>query len=158
MGPRIDRARRQSAPQTVRRALDLLTRRTPRCLPADLLGRSPTHESETGGSEGHTFLASTLPDVDVRAFTPRVVGPTLVDKIIEHVLPILTGASRDGRGALVHTMAARTVGSYAFEASQTCSWPMNEQHPRASSTRVASGLLRARRPTTAGLDWPRPNP
>src|SRR6185436_11080256 len=66
--------------------LDLSTGRTHPCLPGDLLTKVTgcPHEPATGSVEWDTFLAATLPDVDVRAFLQRVVGLALVGKVIEH--------------------------------------------------------------------------
>ena len=115
--------------------LDLSTGRTHPCLPGDLLTKVTGCPYESGGgssgacsTEWDTFLAATLPDVDVRAFLQRVVGLALVGKVIEHVLPILTGTGRNGKGTFVRTVAA-ALGSYAIEAEPDLFMARERAHP-----------------------------
>jgi putative DNA primase/helicase len=110
--------------------LDLSTGRTRPCLPGDLLTKVTgcPYEPRAGSSEWDTFLAATLPDVEVRAFLQRVVGLALVGKVIEHVLPILTGTGRNGKGTFVRTVAA-ALGAYAIEAEPELFMARERAHP-----------------------------
>jgi len=50
------------------------------------------------------LLESSLPDAAVRGFLQRWAGLALVGRVVEHVLVILTGAGRNGKGMLAHTI------------------------------------------------------
>jgi len=110
--------------------LDLSTGRTYPCSPTDLLTKVTgcPYEPGAGSTEWDTFLEATLPDPDVRAFLRRVVGLALVGKVIEHVLPILTGTGRNGKGTFVRTVAA-ALGSYAIEAEPDLFMARERAHP-----------------------------
>jgi putative DNA primase/helicase len=110
--------------------LDLSTGRTHPCLPADLLTKVTgcPYEGGGGGSAWDTFLVATLPDAEVRLFLQRVVGLALIGKVIEHVLPILTGTGRNGKGTFVRTVAA-ALGSYAIEAEPDLFMARERAHP-----------------------------
>ena len=110
--------------------LDLSTGRTHPCSPDDLLTKVTgcAHEPGAVSAEWDAFLAETLPDVDVRVFLQRVVGVALVGKVIEHVLPILTGTGRNGKGTFVRTVAA-ALGSYAIEAEPDLFMARERAHP-----------------------------
>ena len=110
--------------------LDLSTGRTHPCSPGDLLTKVTgcPYEPGANSAEWDTFLAATLPDVDVRTFLQRVVGLALVGKVIEHVLPILTGTGRNGKGTFVRTVAA-ALGSYAIEAEPDLFMARERAHP-----------------------------
>lgn len=62
---------------------------------------------------------SSLPDEDVRGFLQRYVGLALVGRVIEHVLPILTGEGRNGKGTMAYTIAKALGNSdgYAITVS-----------------------------------------
>lgn len=74
------------------------------------------------------FLAQALPDPDVRAFLRRLVGLSLVGKVIEHNLPILTGTGRNGKGTFVRTLSA-ALGDYAIEAEPELFLARDRAHP-----------------------------
>ena len=50
------------------------------------------------------FLAEVLPGEDVRAYLQRLVGVALLGKVIEHILPLLTGTGRNGKGTLYEAL------------------------------------------------------
>ena len=163
--PRVDRARHQATPpKQPSRTLGLSA-----CRPVDP-PNSPVPAGRLAGQghraapriwnrrfRGRTLLAATLPDVDVRALTQRVVGLTLVGKIIDHVLSILTGPDRDGKDALVHTMAA-AVGSYAFDAEPDLFMAHERAHPTGQLD-LSGVRLTTCHETDIGrrLEWPRSN-
>jgi len=60
-----------------------------------------------------TFLSEILPDPDTRDFVARIFGHALVGKVIEHLLPIFTGAGLNGKSTLVDTAAA-AFGDYGI--------------------------------------------
>ena len=56
------------------------------------------------------------------------MGLALVGKVIEHVLPILTGTGRNGKGTFVRTVTA-ALGSYAIEAKPDLFVARERAHP-----------------------------
>lgn len=74
------------------------------------------------------FLAQALPDAQVREFLRRLVGLSLVGKSIEHILPLLTGTGRNGKGTFVRTMSA-ALGDYAIEAEPELFLARDRAHP-----------------------------
>jgi putative DNA primase/helicase len=74
------------------------------------------------------FLADALPDNDVREFLRRLMGLSLVGKVVEHVLPILTGTGRNGKGTFVRTIGA-AFGDYAIEAEPELFLARDRAHP-----------------------------
>lgn len=58
------------------------------------------------------FLATSLPDAAVREFLHRYTGLGAVGMVIEHVLAILTGTGRNGKGVF-YTAISHALGDYA---------------------------------------------
>lgn len=74
------------------------------------------------------FLAEALPDPAVREFLRRLIGLSLLGKVVEHVLPIFTGAGRNGKGVFVRTVSA-ALGDYAIEAEPELFLARDRAHP-----------------------------
>lgn len=60
------------------------------------------------------FLATILPDPDVRAFVRRIFGYAMLGKVTEHVMIIFTGTGANGKGTLRDAVMA-AFGDYAIE-------------------------------------------
>lgn len=60
------------------------------------------------------FLASSLPDREVREFLQRYAGLSLIGAVIEHLLVVATGTGRNGKGVVAEMFAA-ALGDYAVE-------------------------------------------
>ncbi|MEU4705580.1 phage/plasmid primase, P4 family [Nocardia salmonicida] len=58
------------------------------------------------------FLESSLPDADTREFLQRYIGYALSGRVTEHVLVILIGAGRNGKGVF-YGAVTHALGSYA---------------------------------------------
>jgi putative DNA primase/helicase len=61
------------------------------------------------------FLARVLPHADVREYLQRTIGVALLGKVIEHVLPILTGTGANGKGTTYKALCW-ALGDYASTA------------------------------------------
>jgi len=98
--------------------------------PADRLTKvcGAGYDPDASALAWETFLADALPDSDVRAFLARLVGLSLVGKVVEHVLPILTGTGRNGKGTFVRTLSA-ALGDYAIEAEPELFLARDRAHP-----------------------------
>ncbi len=68
------------------------------------------------GEDWDYLLSSSLPDAEVRAFLQRFFGHALIGRVIEHVLGVLTGAGRNGKGAITET-TQKALGDYAIATS-----------------------------------------
>lgn len=76
------------------------------------VGYDPNARSETW----EHFLATSLPDAEVRGFLQRYAGLALIGKVVEHVLVIAHGnQGRNGKGVFSRTVE-RVLGSYAITA------------------------------------------
>jgi len=97
--------------------LDLTTGELRKHDPADLMTKVAgcDYDPHATSPTFDRFLADVLPDADVRAFVARIFGHALVGRVIEHVLPILTGVGMNGKTTLVDTVAA-AFGDYAIAA------------------------------------------
>ncbi len=110
--------------------VDLRTGQVRPCDPRDRItkvtgtGYDPAAASESW----ETFLAQAIPDVEVRDFLRRLIGLSLIGKTPEHVLPILTGTGRNGKGTFVRTVAA-ALGDYAIEAEPDLFLARDRAHP-----------------------------
>lgn len=88
--------------------------------PADLITKitRANYDATAVGIEWNTFLESSLPNEDVREFLQRVLGLALIGKVLEHVLVILTGTGRNGKGITTRTVS-KALGDYAITGSNT---------------------------------------
>jgi putative DNA primase/helicase len=96
--------------------LDLRTMLLRRHDPADRVTkvtRAAWRPDEHDGERWHGFLTRVLPDEAVRSFLQRMCGVALLGRVVEHVLPILTGDGANGKttlyGAICHAL-----GDYAI--------------------------------------------
>jgi hypothetical protein len=97
---------------------DLCTKQAPVAFDAD--AKAPVFDA---------FLASSLPDADLRAFVQRFLGYALTGVIREHVLPVFWGSGGNGKGTLVEAVKA-VVGDYAQAIpSETLIQRNGESHP-----------------------------
>jgi putative DNA primase/helicase len=74
------------------------------------------------------FLTSSLPDADVRGFLQRYVGLALVGRVLEHVLALLTGIGRNGKGVF-YGAVSNTLGDYAKAAEPNLFMHKDGGHP-----------------------------
>ena len=74
------------------------------------------------------FLEQVLPDVEVRGFLQRTIGMALLGKVVEHVLPILTGTGGTGKGVAYGTIL-HALGDYAATAEPDLFMARDGAHP-----------------------------
>lgn len=115
---------------TPRETLDLRTGALHECDPRDRLTKATGchYDPDASSDTWDEFLAATLPDEEVRRFLQRIVGLSLVGHVIEHVLPILTGSGRNGKGTFVRTVA-NALGDYAIETEPDLFMARERAHP-----------------------------
>lgn len=98
--------------------LDLRTLELRPAEPSDLITKRAAAAYEPGAQSERweRFLASSLPDTDVRGFLQRYAGVGLIGRVIEHVLVVATGDGRNGKGVLAKALS-NALGDYAVSAS-----------------------------------------
>jgi putative DNA primase/helicase len=74
------------------------------------------------------FLTDVLPDEMVRAYLQRVAGVSLLGKVAEHILPILTGTGANGKGTWYGAML-NALGDYASAADPDLFMAREGAHP-----------------------------
>lgn len=74
------------------------------------------------------FIDQVLPDEQVRAYLQRVAGLSLLGKVAEHILPILTGTGANGKGTWYGAMLY-ALGDYAAPADPDLFMAREGAHP-----------------------------
>lgn len=74
------------------------------------------------------FLMQVLPDEAVRAYLQRVIGMALLGRVIEHLLPILTGTGRNGKGTFYKSVLW-SLGDYGLVAEPDLFLARDYAHP-----------------------------
>ncbi len=74
------------------------------------------------------FIGQVLPGEQVRAYLQRVAGLSLLGKVAEHVLPILTGTGANGKGTWYGAMLF-ALGDYAAPADPDLFMAREGAHP-----------------------------
>lgn len=85
-------------------------------------------DPHAAGPEWNKFLTRVLPDEDVRAFLQRYAGLALCGRVLEHVLAILTGTGRNGKGVFYGALAV-ALGDYASTAEPDLFMHRENAHP-----------------------------
>lgn len=75
-----------------------------------------------------SFLERVLPDASVREFLRRYVGVALCGRVLEHVLAILTGTGRNGKGVF-YSAVGHALGDYATVAEPDLFMHRENAHP-----------------------------
>ena len=78
--------------------------------------------------EWGAFLATVLPDPEVRGYLQRLAGLSLLGKVVEHIFTIATGTGANGKGTTYNALLY-ALGDYGHVAESDCSW-----QPRATRT------------------------
>ncbi len=94
--------------------VDLLTGEVRDHEPRDLITKCTraAYRPDATSATWTEFLASSLPDGEVRGFVQRYLGYALSGRVTEHVLPIFIGKGRNGKGVL-YGAVTHALGSYA---------------------------------------------
>lgn len=110
--------------------LDLRTMQLRRHNPADRITKvtAAAWDPTAHGEVWEAFLARVLPDAGVRDFLRRYVGLGLAGAVLEHVLAILTGSGRNGKGVLYGALN-HTLGDYAGVAEPDLFMHRDGAHP-----------------------------
>lgn len=98
--------------------------------PADRITRR-TAAAWNPSADSHVweaFLTRVLPDADVRGFLQRYAGVALVGKVLEHLLAILTGKGRNGKGVWYGAFNT-ALGDYAATAEPDLFMHREGAHP-----------------------------
>lgn len=85
-------------------------------------------DADARGATWEAFLARVLPDEDVRGFVQRYAGLGLSGRVLAHVLAILIGTGRNGKGVFYGALAA-ALGDYASTAEPDLFMHRENAHP-----------------------------
>lgn len=98
--------------------------------PADRITKvaGAAYHGDVTGPGWDKFLTRVLPSEDVREFLRRYVGVALCGRVLEHVLAILTGTGRNGKGVFYGAVAA-ALGDYASTAEPDLFMHRDNAHP-----------------------------
>lgn len=110
--------------------LDLHTMRLHPHSPANRMTRcaNAAWNPAAAGPVWDAFLTRVLPDADARSFLQRYAGLALAGKVLEHVLAILTGKGRNGKGVFYQSLSA-ALGNYAATAEPDLFMHREGAHP-----------------------------
>jgi len=75
-----------------------------------------------------TFIERVMPETEVREYLQRVVGMALLGRVTEHVLPILTGTGRNGKGVFYKSVLW-SLGDYGLVAEPELFLARDYSHP-----------------------------
>lgn len=101
--------------------------------PADLITKVAGCDLDTAatGEAFNRFITEILPndkENNVRGFTQRVFGYSMLGLVREHVLPIFTGTGSNGKSTLLEVMG-KAFGDYAINAEPELLVARGEAHP-----------------------------
>ncbi len=98
--------------------------------PADLCTKitGASWDADASGTTWDDFLRQVLPDAGVRQFLQRVAGIGVIGKVIEHVLPILTGTGANGKSTFYKAICY-ALGDYAAIAEPNLFMHHPSAHP-----------------------------
>lgn len=110
--------------------LDLHTRELRPHDPADRITKvtGAAYDPNAAGPTWQAFLDRVLPETDVQTFLQRYVGVALAGRVLEHVLAILTGTGRNGKGVFYGAVAS-ALGDYAGSAEPDLFMHRENAHP-----------------------------
>ncbi|MFW7415781.1 DNA primase family protein [Demequina sp. SO4-18] len=110
--------------------LDLRTMNLAPHRPADRITKVTRAAYRPGvkGERFEKFLDRVLPDTEVRAFLQRYAGVGLCGRVLEHVLAILTGTGRNGKGVFYGALG-HALGDYATTAEPDLFMHRDGAHP-----------------------------
>lgn len=110
--------------------LDLRTMQLSPHSPADRITKvtRAAYCPDTPAPTWESFLERVLPDEDVRSFLQRYVGHGLAGRVLEHVLAILTGTGRNGKGVF-YGAVGHALGDYASIAEPDLFMHRENAHP-----------------------------
>lgn len=90
------------------------------------------------------LVESSLPDAAVRGFLQRYAGLALVGRVIEHVLVIMTGEGRNGKGMFAHTIGKALGNADGYAITGAASMLVAGRHGDKPSAGELAGQYRLR--------------
>jgi len=122
--------------------LDLHTIELASHRPGDLITKvaRATYDPYPMGSVWTRFLLDVLPDAEVREYLQRLIGVALIGRVIEHVLPILTGTGANGKSTFVKAVC-NALGDYAGVAEPDLMMQRQGAHPTGETDLLGKRLV-----------------
>lgn len=111
--------------------------------PADRITKvtAAAYDPAAEGATWQTFLATILPEADVRGYFQRFIGISLLGKVLEHIFTIATGTGANGKGTAYGAILA-ALGDYGHVAESDL-FMRAKSNPNAASPALMK--LRGRR-------------
>jgi putative DNA primase/helicase len=122
--------------------LDLRTMQLSPNNPADRITKitRAAYDPAASGVVWAAFLARVLPDEQVREYLQRLAGVALLGKVIEHILPILLGRGRNGKGTFYEALCY-ALGDYAGAADPELFTQREGAHPAGQMDLLGKRLV-----------------
>lgn len=113
--------------------LDLRTMQLHPHDPGDLITKvtRAAYHPDAAAPVWEEFLATVLPDDDVRGYLQRLAGLALLGKVEEHIFPVATGEGANGKGTS-YTALLHTFGDYGH-AAESDLFMQAKSNPNAAS-------------------------
>jgi len=123
--------------------LDLRTMQLLEHAPADRITKVTrgAYRIDAVGAAWGDFVATVLPDAEVRGYLQRLAGLSLLGKVVEHIFTIATGTGANGKGTAYNALL-HTIGDYGHVAEPDL-FMQAKSNPNAASP--AQMGLRGRR-------------
>ena len=89
------------------------------------------YDPEAHSAQWASFLETVLPDPDVRGYLQRLVGLSLLGKVVEHIFTIATGTGANGKGT-TYSALLWALGDYGH-AAESDLFMQAKANPNAAS-------------------------
>lgn len=87
-----------------------------------------------------SFIVKVLPDSTIREYLQRLIGMALLGQVTEHVLPILTGTGRNGKGTF-YKAVLWALGDYGHTAEPDLFMQRQNAHPTGEFDLMGKRLI-----------------
>lgn len=110
--------------------------------PADCITRVTTaaYDPDAAAPSWSRFIDIVLPDREVRDYVQRVAGVALLGRVVEHILPILTGPGANGKGTFYGALC-HALGDYASTAEPDLFMHRSGAHPTGEMDLLGRRLI-----------------
>lgn len=110
--------------------------------PADRITKVTTagYDPDAPASSWPRFIAQVLPVTEVREYTQRVAGVALLGRVVEHILPILTGTGANGKGTLYKALL-HALGDYGSTVEPDLFMHRQGAHPTGEMDLLGRRLI-----------------
>lgn len=98
------------------------------------------YDPDSCGRTWHSHLSRVLPDTAVRGYLQRLAGLALLGRVVEHILPILTGTGANGK-SVTYQAICWALGDYAGTAEPDLFMHRDGAHPTGEMDLLGKRLV-----------------